>query len=301
MKRKQFRKLHLARPQRLTAGLADHEHPAVSPDGKLLAYYAGEYGSIHVYTADMRGRLARRLSPNGGNNTQPAWHPSGLAVAYRHQHSTDSKWEIWETALAGDTVPRCILADQRFHFKHPHYDPTGARMAYFSDEGSAGIFHLWLLDLPTGERRQLTFGETQMHCHPVFSPDASRIAFHAYRGTDENATPAVTNLYELELDSGNVMELTTGEDQYKHPFYLTNCIITYHHEYNGSGLRRLCAMHLHNGETVALTDGTDNDKHPYPWVDARGRMHLAWASKKRGAELAHEASSYDIFVARLEI
>ncbi len=301
MKRKEFRKLRLTDPRRVTAGLTDHEHPAVAPDGRLLAYYAGEYGAFHIYTTDLRGRLARRLSPNGGNSSQPAWHPSGLAVAYRHQHDTDSKWELWETALAGDIAPRCILADQRFHYKHPYYDATGARLAYFSDEGSAGIFHLWLLDRPTGERRQLTFGDTQMHCHPVFSPDGERIVFHAYRGTDENSTPAVTNLCELDLASGNLLELTTGEDQYKHPFYMSNCVITYHHERNSDGRRRLCAMHLHNGETVALTDGGENDKHPFPWVGRKGRMHLAWSSKKRGTELAMEEDSYDIFIADIVI
>jgi Tol biopolymer transport system component len=301
MKRKEFRKLHLGAARRVTAGLTSHEHPAVAPGGKLLAYYAGEYGAIHIYTADMRGRLARRLSPNGGNSTQPAWHPSGLAVAFRHQHAPDSKWELWETALSGDIAPRCILADRRYNYKHPYYDPTGARLAYFSDEDSAGVFHLWLLDLPTGERTQLTFGDTQMHCHPVFSPDGGRIVYHAYRGTDESATPAVTNLYELELASGAVTELTTGEDQYKHPFYLTNCVITYHHERNSDGVRQLCAMHLHDRETLALTDGSDNDKHPFPWIDSKGRMRLAWSSKKRGPELPLESSSYDIFIARIEL
>jgi len=85
MKRKMFNKLHLGQPRRLTAGLTRHEHPAVAPDGRFLAYYCGEYGSIHVFVTDMRGRLARRVSPNSGNSTQPAWHPTGLRIAYRHQ------------------------------------------------------------------------------------------------------------------------------------------------------------------------------------------------------------------------
>jgi Tol biopolymer transport system component len=301
MKRKEFRKLHLGQPTRLTAGLTPHEHPAVSPDGRLLAYYAGEYGAIHIYTADLRGRLARRLSPNGGNSTQPAWHPSGLAVAYRHQHSIDSKWELWETALNGDTAPRCLLADRQYHYKHPYYDPTGARLAYFSDEGSPGVFHIWVLDLPTGQKKQLTAGNTQMHCHPVFSPDGGRILYHAYRGTDESATPPVTNLYELDLASGAVRELTSGEDQFKHPFYLTNNVVTYHHERNSDGRRRLCAMHLRDCEIIALTSGKNNDKHPFPWIDRQGRMWLAWSSKKLGAEIAGESKSFDIFIAALEV
>jgi Tol biopolymer transport system component len=299
MKRKQFRSLKLGRARRLSAGLTDHEHPAVSPGGRLLAYYGGAWGSLAVFVADRQGRLARRVSPDGGNNTQPAWHPDGLQLAFRHQHTSADRWELWETALTGQTEPRVLLADARWHYKHPSYDPSGQYVAYFSDEGSADIYHLWLLDLSTMERRQLTFGAAQNHCHPVFSPDGGRLAFHAYEGVDM-AEPPVTNLYELELNSGEVRQLTRGEDQFKHPFYLDGTVLTLHHERNRDGRRRLEALDLRSGERVALTRGKDNDKHPFPFLDRRGRSWLAWASKRRGPRLKGEPASYDIFAARLK-
>lgn len=300
MKRKQFKALRLGKPRRLTAGHTDHEHPAVSPDGALMACYAGEYGSLDVFVTDLAGRLARRMSPSGGNSTQPAWHPDGRRLAFRHQPTTAGRWELWETALTGGTEPRVLLADARWHYKHPSYDPGAQYLAYFSDEGSADIFHLWLLDLETGERRQLTFGDSQNHCHPVFSPDGRRLAFHAYEGI-EMAEPPVTNLYEMELASGEVRQLTQGEDQYKHPFYLDGSVLTLHHERNKDGRRRLKALHLKSGEQISLTKGKDNDKHPFPYVDHRRRPRLAWASKRRGAELDGESSTYDIFSAPLKL
>jgi Tol biopolymer transport system component len=299
MKRKALRKLRLGKPCRLTAGLTNHEHPAISPDGRLIAYYAGPYGSIQVSVADMQGRFAWAVSPQGGNNTQPAWHPSGDALAFRHQHSNDSKWELWEAKLEGDALPCAILADPQWHYKHPFYDPAGARLTYFTDEGSAGVYHIWILDLASGERCQVTFGDAQMHCHPVFSPDGGRIVYHAYEGTDETKVPAVVNLFELDIASGAVRELTTGTDQYKHPFYLDGSVITFHHERNSDGRRQLCAMHLKSREMVKLTDGKANDKHPCPWIDGKGRQWLAWASKKLGTELAAEAIDFDIFIAPL--
>ena len=301
MKKQDFRNLRLGAPQRLTAGLTGHEHPALSPDGRLLAYYAGAYGSIQVCVADRRGRLARVVSPLSGNSTQPAWHPSGERVAYRHQHDNDAKWELWETALYGpSTQPRCLLASPQWHYKHPYYDPTGAYLTYFTDENSPGVYHIWLWHLASGERRQLTFGDTQMHCHPVFSPDGRRIAYHAYRGTDENALPGVTNLYELDIASGQTRALTTGEDQYKHPFYLDDGVLTFHHESNADGRRWLCAMLLKSGEIVKLTSGKNNDKHPFPYMSCKGRMWLAWSSKKLGPELPEEPLDFDVFIARLK-
>lgn len=301
MRQKDFARLRLGKPKRITAGLGVHEHPAISPDGRFIAYYAGEYGSIEVFICDREGRLARRASPFSGNSTQPAWHPSGQRIAYRHQHSSEAKWELWETALTGDTAPRQLLADPQWHYKHPIYDAEGARLCYFSNEGSAsGAYHIWVMDLATGARRQVSFGDTQMHCHPVFGPDGKRIVYHAYEGTDESAVPPVTNLYELDLQSGAVTELTQGEDQYKHPFYVDDTVITFHHEENTTGRRRLCAMHLPTRRIRSLTDGRKNDKHPYPWTDRKGRRWLAWSSKDLGTEQPGEPDSYDIFLARLK-
>src|SRR5690242_20414658 len=104
MRRKDFSKLRLGKPQRITAGLTHHEHPAVSPSGRWIAYYAGDFGSIEIFVTDLNGRLARRATPFSGNSTQPAWHPGGRRLAYRHQHTSNSKWEIWETTLLPEVV-----------------------------------------------------------------------------------------------------------------------------------------------------------------------------------------------------
>jgi len=301
MKQKDLLRLRLGKVRRLTAGLTDHEHPVLSPDGSLLAYYAGEYGSLAIIVTDRRGRFARRLSPHGGNNTQPSWHPSSLAIAFRHQHNNESKWELWSASLATGELPLPLLADDRWHYKHPSYNPHGTSLLYFSDEGSSSIYHLWQLDLQTRERRQLTWGYEQNHCHPVFSPDGRRIVFHAYQGIDESRLPPITNIYELDLASGETRALTSGTDQYKHPFYLENNVIIYHHELNENGIRRIEAMHLDNGQAVLLTAGANNDKHPFPYKDPKGRRWLAFASKKRGKERNSEAHTYDIFLGRLVV
>jgi len=303
MKLKRFQRLGLGKPRQLTEGLTGHEHPSVSPDGKWIAYYAGAYGSIGVVVTTLDGKFARVASPQGGNNTQPSWRPDSGAVAYRHQHDNASKWELWETTLCGtdaETTPRQVLANSQWNYKHPSYSPDGNTVAYFTEEGGKA-FHIWLWDRASGERKQVTFGNTQMHCHPVFSPDGTRIAYHAYEGTDENALPGITNLYELDLASSEVRTLTTGSDQYKHPFYIDDDVIVFHHERNTDGTRGLEALHLATLQIVQLTDGSKNDKHPCPFA-LKGRHYLAWSSKKLGSEPAQteaEPNHYDIFIAPL--
>jgi Tol biopolymer transport system component len=290
--------LRLKKPERLTAGLTDHEHPAVAPDGEHFAFYAGEFGAIQIYVADLDGRIARCVSP-GGNNTQPAWHPAGDRITFRHQQTPSHKWEVLEVPLFEGKPPKTVLADPKWHYKHPCYSPDGRVLAYFSDEGSPGIFHIWKLNVRSGKRKQLTFGDTQNHAHPVISPDHTRIVYHAYEGTDESRQPPVTNLYELELESGEVRPLTEGADQYKHPFYVNDALIVYHHERNTDGRRWIEALDLKTGKSWQLTSGEDNDKHPYAWVDPEGHRWVYWSSKKLGGEIVGEPHTYDIVRARL--
>lgn len=298
MNHEKFQSLKLGKPSRLTGGLTNHEHPAVSADGTLLACYSGDYGDIGILLLNIEGQFIRRLS-SGGNNTQPAWHPDGRSLAWRHQDSPQSPWRIVSCPILGDVNPQVILEHPQFSYKHPSYSPDGNSLAYFSDEGSPEIFHLWLLELASGERRQLTIGNTQNHCHPVYSPDGQRIIYHAYEGTGEEENPAV-NLYELALDNLAVRQLTDDAHQDKHPFYLDNTVVSFHHRDNGTRIRHLELMHLPAGERLKLTDGSNNDKHAFPFRNIKGKRCLVWSSKKLGSELEGEENTYDLFVARLK-
>ena len=297
---KSIKKVSLGEPQRITAGLTNHEHPAVSPDALLLAFYAGPYENIHIYITDLDGRLARQLTAGSGNNTQAAWSPDGKKIAYRHQPDADAKWSIRAAAVFEEKEPEELLADVKWHYKHPIYRHDNQSLVYFSDEGTPDVFHIWSLDLESGKREQLTKGTDQNHAHPVFSPDGKKVVFHAYEGT-QMTTPEVTNLYELDLKTGEIRALSGGEDQFKHPFYVNEDLITFHREFNADGKRQICAMELGEGKIFELTTGENNDKHPFPFKNADGKWCVAFASKKLGDKLPEESKTYDIFIARLEL
>ena len=295
---RKFRGLRLGEPLRLTGGLTDHEHPAVSPDGSLLACYSGDYGNIGIALLNCGGQFIRNMSQRSGNNTQPAWHPDSRSLVWRQQDSPELPWRIVRCDILGQLSVEPLLEHAQYSYKHPSYSPDARQLAYFSDECSPQIFHLWLLDLGSGERRQLTTGDTQNHCHPVFSPDGQRLIYHAYEGIGGEDNP-VTNIYELRLDSLAGRQLTDDEHQDKHPFYVDDEVISFHHRDNESRIRHLELLHLPSGERLKLTDGKHNDKHPFPYRDADGRQWLAWSSKKLGSELDGEEKTYDIFVAQL--
>lgn len=297
---KDFKKLELGKPLRLTGGLTDHEHPSASPDGSMLACYSGDYGHISIVLLTSDGRFIRRISRGDGNNTQPAWHPGGRHIAWRQQDSPKHPWRIVKSDIMQELEHEVLLEHPGFNYKHPCFSSDASRLAYFSDEGLPETYQIWVMDLKSGERRKLTDGpEGRNNCHPVFSPDDRRIVFHTYEGEGGMEKPVV-NLYEITLDSGKIRQLTDDPHQDKHPFYVDNEVISFHHRDNESRIRHVELMHLPSGERVKLTDGRHNDKHPFPFRDGDGRMQVAWSSKKLDSELDDEGKTYDIFVAELE-
>jgi len=68
----------------LVVGPFDERWPAVSPDGRWLAYQSDESGRSEIYVRPLEGRAARRqISRQGGE--RPAWGSSGREIFFKNQ------------------------------------------------------------------------------------------------------------------------------------------------------------------------------------------------------------------------
>jgi WD40-like Beta Propeller Repeat len=292
-----FDRIQLRRQRRITGGVVSHEHPAWSPDGRHLCFYAGVYGSIDIVLTDRRGRFASVIADGPGNKTQAAWHPDGKKIAYRWQSANDKPWEIWEVdVLGGPSTAKRLLGDGKNSYKHPTYSPDGRWIAYFSDEGTPRNFHLFLLDTVSATRRQLTFDPHRNDCHPSWSTDGLEIAFHAYEGV-EDATES--NIYTLTVESGQVEKVSPGASLDKHAFFIDDRFLVWHRE-DAAGERGIVLHDRVTKREKVLTDLDENCKHPHPFVGKDRHVRLAFATKQRGDELEGEDKRYDIVTARID-
>jgi dipeptidyl aminopeptidase/acylaminoacyl peptidase len=101
--------------------------------------------------------------------------PDGEHVAF--SWNPDGHWEIYELALQGKTDPELISRGPGGKF-HPRYSPDGHTLAFTVDFDGREAFHLFVLDLETGEQRDLTPDlKCSLQADFCWSPDGKQIAF----------------------------------------------------------------------------------------------------------------------------
>ncbi len=286
--------------RQVSFGLVNQEHPVFSPDGKRLAWYAGPYGALQIYVANADGTAVRPLTCARGNHTQAAWSADGDHVYYRAQHESTGPWRIERAAGAAAAETAVLLEDRATSFKHPSPSPDGRWLAWFSDLGTPGNFHLWKAPLARkglGKAIRLTEDRTRNDCHPTWSPDGARLVFHAYMGVSEATT---SHVFTCAADGTGLRRLTSTEAFHKHPFFVGSGLVIHHTE-TPDGRRFLALRRADDGRPVGdVTSGKHNDKHPSPYVPPRGPVRIAFASKKRGLRIPEAGErSYDVFVGTL--
>jgi dipeptidyl aminopeptidase/acylaminoacyl peptidase len=168
--------------------------PAASPDGRWIACMATGKDSQHIVVVDPRGEeWARRLSREGDFVFDPTIADDG-SVAWQEWSVPDMAWDasrIW--LLTPDGERRAVDGGREGNGGRegdgepvsaiqPRFSPDGKTLAYLSDRG--GWWSLWLFDLATGRRRQLTHDEAELGgptwgpggMRYAWSPDGTRIA-----------------------------------------------------------------------------------------------------------------------------
>jgi hypothetical protein len=193
--------------------------PTVSPDGKLVAFFARRnLFEIELYVADATtGHVIKKLAGPTSNshfdaisfiNASGAWSPDNAKFAFVAQAEGDHEIAILDVKSAN--VERRIRVPGVGSVTHVAWSPDGRTLAFSGMSG--GISDLYLLDIAAGTVRQLTH-DRNADLQPAWSPDGRTLAF----ATDRGATTDFTKMVFSPLQLATI-DVATGQVSVFSPF-----------------------------------------------------------------------------------
>ncbi|HVS66348.1 MAG TPA: protein kinase [Thermoanaerobaculia bacterium] len=178
-------------PAQATTGESAAGRPRWSRRGEIVYERAGD----GIWAVAALGGEPRRLLEEGRS---PDVSPDGSRLVFQRRNA------LWLADLDGGSVGRLEAAPHWFFSAvdaAPAFAPDGSAVAYFHQiEGPLG--DIFLVDLESGDRRQLTFDLTEAG-DPVFTSDGGWIVFSSLRSGSRL-------LWRVAVEGGEPVPVTTG-------------------------------------------------------------------------------------------
>ena len=147
-------------------GVADWS-PAVSPDGRRIAFMSSRGGAHELWVMDADGGNPRQLTRAGELSEYPSWSPDGRWLAFGANRS--GNWEIARISAEGGEETSLASAA-----KWPAVSPDGKRIAFVSDRED-----VFVMDADGGNARNVTRTADRFETHPSWAADG-RLTYYQH-------------------------------------------------------------------------------------------------------------------------
>jgi hypothetical protein len=156
-------------------------HPALSLDGKKLAYLTSEKQDFAITTLKIYDfETQKETELKGWIDTRIGWSPDGEEIVFTRNKGGFNDLYIYN--LAADKERRISA---RLRAKDPSFSPDGQRIAFVHNED--GTNNLGLIDRDGTDLVYLTNNnDATQYSAPRFSPDGEWLLFSVFRGEDRD-------------------------------------------------------------------------------------------------------------------
>ncbi len=190
---------------RLTFGEWDDRDPAVSPDGKMVAFASNRSGYWDIYTLDVTTGITTQVTDDNDYNGHPAWSSDGQWLAY--EKYTGNNLDIYINPINTQTGEIRVTTNPAPDFE-PAWQPESRILAFTSTRtGAQDIFIIDTENLNDEEAQQnYTFNSTQDQTHPTWSPDGTTLAWSTQNNGYANIFASL-----FPQNAENASQFTSGD------------------------------------------------------------------------------------------
>jgi Tol biopolymer transport system component len=184
--------LRIGRRTQLTLDPGLELDPAISPDGKLVAYVAGPLGQTRLYVRQVEGATPVAITPaDGGFARAPRWSPDGERMLFHSRRGLETV-----AALGGPT--KVVVSEPQALWVDGTWSPDGRSIAYALGDS------IYTRPAEGGGARGLARLPEVHSC--AWSPDGDRLACVSgnfrFVGNDEFGNIATSSVWVVPVAAG---------------------------------------------------------------------------------------------------
>jgi TolB protein len=196
--------------QQLVAG-ANHSggnfSPAVSPDGKRILFHSNRDGNMEVYVIDADGLNEQNLTKDPSNDITASWSPDGSKIIFASDRS--GIYQIYTMNPDGSEV-NSLYGEKDNVLIRPRYSPDG-KLILFGDQIFGSLeYGLATINADGSGFRMITTGHGQ---YTQGTWVTNNMVVYSGRESEKDAW----QLYLISLDNTNLIQITTGNVDYRNP------------------------------------------------------------------------------------
>jgi TolB protein len=187
--------------EEVTRGQGESFLPAWSPDGTRIAFMSTRDGNPEIYVANRDGSNVRRLTNHPGIDVTPTWSPSGTQIAFVSDRTGSP--QIYIIGVDGFGLKK---VSSEPYADRPTWSPAPYNeIAYTARTGPGN--DIKVIDLATGQVRQLTFGEGTNES-PAYAPNGRHLAFMSTRS-------GKAQIFTIARDGKDLKQVTKAGNNYQ--------------------------------------------------------------------------------------
>jgi hypothetical protein len=187
-------------PRQLTTTSKQDRSPAISPDGRCLAFHSDREGNREIYVKCANDTEPRRLTNHPRNDQRPVWSPEGNRLAFVSNRDGVSQIYTMDVDDPDELEQLTNFAADDQNVFIGDLDWSKAGIVFERDRD------IWRMDADGASLENLTDSPDVDDIAPAWSPDTTKIAFASDQEGDE------LDIFVMNADGSNPDNLTNNPE-----------------------------------------------------------------------------------------